>query len=625
MKKVSLLFSLTFIIISCSRIQYFMNPLNFLKESPITFPKINGIMYLTPKTFDEAIHTHNHLLLFIYADWDLHCKEIYPKFSAAAYSKEAKKYDLAFAGVDGYFYRSIGKRYNLISYPTLIHFSNYGKSYKLYNGRENTKDDFIIWMKRTVDSSITQINTIEQIKNDFENKNEISYIYFGNNNEELKIFKKKADEDIDHIYGQVKDEKIIKKYGTKPNKIAMYTPFDEKIHYNEGKIDENVFEKLHLLHKYPYLMDYNIGNKVLFDDKRSIVFLLTTEKEKRKYEKFMLNNAKKYRKNGLYFCLVDYEKETGIIQFIKHPGKNYPKVAIVDYQYGEFRKWYFNSTFNEKKVSDFFQDYVNGKYKAEMKSEKIPNEQNEVYKIVGKTFMKEVIENDKDVFVKFYSPNCLHCKRLAPVYQLLGKRFESAKDYIRIAEMNLLDNYLVYEKIVTLPTLLLYKSGKKNEKAILYHGDRSLNNMTDFIIKNAGNKISFDGQKIIVEAEELKKEKLRQEELKKEKLRQEELKKEQLRQEELKKEQLRQEELKKEQLRQEELKKEQLRQEELKKEQLQKEEKLKEEKLKKENENQNEEEKEEIKNEKKTKKKSLKKKRKRKEKKRTIKKMKKKK
>jgi hypothetical protein len=44
MKKVSsLLFSLTFIIISCSRIQNFMNPLNYLRESPITFPKIDDL------------------------------------------------------------------------------------------------------------------------------------------------------------------------------------------------------------------------------------------------------------------------------------------------------------------------------------------------------------------------------------------------------------------------------------------------------------------------------------------------------------------------------------------------------------------------------------------------------
>ena len=91
---------------------------------------------------------------------------------------------------DDYYYKSIGKKYNLISFPTLIHFSNYGKSYKIYNGKVKSKNDFIIWMKRTIDASITEINSIEEIKNDFENKKEISYIYFGNNNEELKIFKK---------------------------------------------------------------------------------------------------------------------------------------------------------------------------------------------------------------------------------------------------------------------------------------------------------------------------------------------------------------------------------------------------------------------------------------------------
>ena len=62
----------------------------------------------------------------------------------------------------------------------------------------------------------------------------------------------------------------------------MYTPFDEKIHYNEGKIDENVIEKLNSLHKYPYLMDFKIGNEALFDDKKSIVFFLTTERREKK-------------------------------------------------------------------------------------------------------------------------------------------------------------------------------------------------------------------------------------------------------------------------------------------------------------------------------------------------------
>ena len=271
MKKVSLLFSLLLIIISCTRIQNFMNPIKYLRESPITFPKIDGILYLNPNTIDEALSAYNHLLLFFYADWDLHCKEIYPIFSEVAYSKEIKKYDIAFAGADIDYYKKIGKKYETISFPTLIYFSNYGKSYKIYNGKLKSKKDLIIWMKRTIDGTVKEINSIEEIKNDFENKEDISYVYFGNNDEELKIFKKKADEDIDHIYGQVKNKYIIKKYKVKPNTIVMYTPFDEKIHYNEEKIDENVFEKINSLHKYPYLMDFNDGKKVLYDEKKQIL------------------------------------------------------------------------------------------------------------------------------------------------------------------------------------------------------------------------------------------------------------------------------------------------------------------------------------------------------------------
>ena len=41
-------------------------------------------------------------------------------------------------------------------------------------------------MKRTIDGTVKEINSIEEIKNDFENKEDISYVYFGNNDEELK-------------------------------------------------------------------------------------------------------------------------------------------------------------------------------------------------------------------------------------------------------------------------------------------------------------------------------------------------------------------------------------------------------------------------------------------------------
>ena len=52
----------------------------------------------------------------------------------------------------------------------------------------------------------------------------------------------------------------------------MYTLFDEKIHYNEVKIEENVIEKLNALHKYPYLLNFKIVNEALFNEKNQWYF-----------------------------------------------------------------------------------------------------------------------------------------------------------------------------------------------------------------------------------------------------------------------------------------------------------------------------------------------------------------
>ena len=66
-------------------------------------------------------------------------------------------------------------------------------------------------------------------------------------------------------------------------------------------------------------------------------------------------------------------------------------------------------------------DWENKKIKPYIKSSDVPKENNEdVFVLVGKTFEKEVINNNKDVIVLFYSPLCKHltqnCKELLQNY-----------------------------------------------------------------------------------------------------------------------------------------------------------------------------------------------------------------
>ncbi|KAG0724573.1 Thioredoxin domain-containing protein 5 [Chionoecetes opilio] len=86
--------------------------------------------------------------------------------------------------------------------------------------------------------------------------------------------------------------------------------------------------------------------------------------------------------------------------------------------------------------------------------------------------------------VKFYAPWCGHCKRMAPTYDELGRKFVG-NDQVKIGKVDCtheLNRGLCSQQNVDgFPTLFLYKDGNKISE---YNGDRSLGDMANFISKN---------------------------------------------------------------------------------------------------------------------------------------------
>jgi len=130
----------------------------------------------------------------------------------------------------------------------------------------------------------------------------------------------------------------------------------------------------------------------------------------------------------------------------------------------EKRKNYLlpEGSISEKSLSDWVQEWVDGKLHANIKSQEIPEPNDEAVKvIVGKTFDTVVNDKTKDVLVEFYAPWCGHCKTLAPKYEELAVEFQEHPSVV-IAKVDATENDTPAD-IKGFPTLILYPSNDKKK------------------------------------------------------------------------------------------------------------------------------------------------------------------
>uniref|UniRef100_A0A8D3CP54 protein disulfide-isomerase n=1 Tax=Scophthalmus maximus TaxID=52904 RepID=A0A8D3CP54_SCOMX len=142
-----------------------------------------------------------------------------------------------------------------------------------------------------------------------------------------------------------------------------------------------------------------------------------------------------------------------------------------------------------RSLQRFLDDYFAGRLKRYVKSEPAPERNAAAVKVVvAETFEDVVNDPEKDVLIQFYSPSCLHCKKLEPVYRELADRLYSDRNIV-IARMNAVNNDvpLGYD-VQGYPTIYFAPVGKKDEP-IRYQGPRELKDFLNFLKQKAVNKI----------------------------------------------------------------------------------------------------------------------------------------
>ena len=467
------------------------------------FPFDKDVIVLTDSTFDKAVEKYEYLLVLFYAPWCGHCKKFHPEYEKAA--AVLRKENLYLAKVDATVEKKLAEKFEIQGFPTVKLFIK-GQPIEYTGGRKDS--EVINWMRKKSGPATKDLKSVEEVEK-FQKDNDVVLIYFGSKKADIEEFTKVARKNEDFPFAVVESEDVIKKF-TKPGTIVLFKNFDEKkrelTEIKESAIDE-------FIDKYsaPKVMKFDEkAAQIIFGKALPAIMLYASEKSEKwgEYEKLMRTISDKL--NGkLKVVLTDIKEGMAarLAEYIGIKENELPSVRIADTR-GDFKKYNMEGEINEKNILKFVEDWENKKLKPHLKTAEEPKDNNgDVFIVVGKTFERDVIKNDKDVMLLFYAPWCGHCKALHPKYEEVAKKLKAKNPKLVMAKIDATENEVESVNISGFPTVKFYPGNKKDKAPLDYNGDRSVEDIIKFIKTNAATPIVYDEEKKEEKKDEDKKDK----------------------------------------------------------------------------------------------------------------------
>jgi len=452
------------------------------------FPIENDITVLTEATFDKALEKYEHMLVMFYAPWCGHCKKFKPELEKAA--AVLRKENLIVAKVDATAEKKLAEKYQVRGYPTVKFFKK-GQATDYTAGRK--EQDVINWVRKKSGPPTKLLKTSDDVEK-FKSDNEVCAIYFGNDAEEIKVFEGAALKIEDYPFAVVEDEEVAKKYNAKTKSVVIFKKFDEKRNDLETVKEKELND---FLEKYSQkrvgTFDDKTTERVFGKNQPALVYFGEKGDKWNEAEKIMEKIADKI---GGKLKVVMSEIKEGmakrIAEYIGIKNEDLPSVRILDTR-RDIKKYIMEGSIDEKNILNFIDGWEQGKLKLHLKTQEEPKDNNgDIFVVVGKTFQKEVIDNDKDVMLVFYAPWCGHCKQLLPKYEEAAKKLKAKNPKIVLAKMDATENEVESVTITGFPTIKFYPGNKKDSKPIDFNGERTTEGIIKFIQTNAYNKVVLD-------------------------------------------------------------------------------------------------------------------------------------
>jgi protein disulfide-isomerase A1 len=417
-------------------------------------------------------------LVEFYAPWCGHCKKLAPEYAEAAGKLAELEEPLYIAKVDATENDAVAKKYGIQGFPTLKLFRSTDSVSDYEGGR--TASAIVQYMIKKSGPAAKALEAADVA--DFKASADVVVVghFTDDSSAAYKNFMKVADAG-DLPFGVV--------VGAESESVVL-TKDGEDVTMTEDLDDKTEVITFIGANRLPILIPFNQDTaKVLFAEDQPVKVQVLVFAETANMGDIVdgVKETATANKGKALFVHVD-ETNDRVFEYFGLSKDQFPTYVLVTMD-GAMKK-YMPEDDAFTNLAGFVDDYLAGKLTPTLKSDPVPESQDEaVYVLVGKAFNEVALDDSKDVLVEFYAPWCGHCKSLAPKYDELGEKFADV-DSVIIAKMDATANEVDHPDVNVsgFPTLKFFPANSDG-KVIDYEGARETDALYDFVIANAGAKI----------------------------------------------------------------------------------------------------------------------------------------
>jgi protein disulfide isomerase len=442
-------------------------------------PVEDGIFVLSDETFPTFVAENDFTFVEFYAPWCGHCKQLAPVFTEVAKILKENDANVVLAKVDCTQQKQICS--DVQGYPTLKLFSKTGKIAD-YDGDRN-KESLVAYLNKKTGPPSTRLSTAEELASFLEGPRQKVVAYIDESSVDYEAWKEVASNPSVELFSFAHADPSLA--SDKKRAIELFATGKDTITLRPDEtfgpftildwISENGFPLVDTLTQEAW-------NRAVTHPTSKFLACYFYDKEtvgEGELPSYVAEVAGQF-KGKVLFTSSDAAQ---ILDRWGGSGKVLPSAVILDFTNAqpELFTWDESSglEMNAETLTSFVEKAMAGTYKTNVKSEPIPEENNEpVRTIVAKNFDEVIADSSKSVIlVEFYAPWCGHCKKLAPVLDELGKFFESNEAVI-IAKMDATANTVKKDiPVQGFPTIYAFQGGVHHP----YAGGHDLESLKTFV------------------------------------------------------------------------------------------------------------------------------------------------